>query len=292
MFRLSGYMRELLEPTAVRHRRPPGPVVIWNLVRRCNLNCLHCYSLSCDVDFPGELSTEEVFTVMDDLKAFGVPVLILSGGEPLLRPDIFEISKRAKALGFYVGLSSNGTLIDKAMSREIAEVGYDYVGISLDGIGEVHDAFRRQEGSYEAALKGMRLCPGRGHQGGPALHHDRAQREVLGRDAGPGRRRGDRQVLPLAPGLCRPRQPLPRGRRLSPHHPRVHGPDLRALLGLRPARGRRRSSSPATTMPTGSISCNGSPSAFRRNCPTSEPSSKPGAAMPRASTSPTSTIWA
>ena len=83
MFRLSQYMKELIEPTPVRAAKPAGPVVIWNLIRRCNLNCIHCYSLSADVDFPGELSTDEVFRVMDDLKAFHVPVLILSGGEPL-----------------------------------------------------------------------------------------------------------------------------------------------------------------------------------------------------------------
>jgi heme d1 biosynthesis radical SAM protein NirJ len=162
MFRLSQFMQELRTPTPVRHRRPPGPVVIWNLIRRCNLNCIHCYSLSCDTDFPGELSTEEVFRVMDDLKAFRVPVLILSGGEPLLRRDIFEISARAKEMGFYVGLSSNGTLIDAARADRIAQLGYDYVGISLDGIGVVHDRFRRQPGAYEAALGGIRLCRERG----------------------------------------------------------------------------------------------------------------------------------
>jgi MoaA/NifB/PqqE/SkfB family radical SAM enzyme len=64
-----------------------------------------------------------------------VPVLILSGGEPLLRPDIFDIARRAKAMGFYVGLSSNGTLIDKANIDRIAECDFDYVGVSLDGIG-------------------------------------------------------------------------------------------------------------------------------------------------------------
>jgi heme d1 biosynthesis radical SAM protein NirJ len=162
VFRLSTFMRELVRPTPARRREPPGPVVIWNLVRRCNLNCRHCYSLSADVDFPGELSTAEIVTVMDDLKAFGVPVLILSGGEPLLRPDIFGISQHAKQLGFYVGLSSNGTLIDEPMAARIAEVGYDYVGISLDGIGAVHDAFRRQAGAFDAALRGMRLCRARG----------------------------------------------------------------------------------------------------------------------------------
>ena len=162
MFRLSQFMREVLEPTPVVRREPPGPVVIWNLIRRCNLNCIHCYSLSADTDFPGELTTAEVFAVMDDLRAFGVPVLILSGGEPLLRPDIFAISERAKALGFYVGLSTNGALIDEAMADRIAAVGYDYVGVSLDGIGTVHDRFRRVPGCYEASLRGIRLCRDRG----------------------------------------------------------------------------------------------------------------------------------
>lgn len=162
MFRLSQFMREIERPTPVRPARPTGPVVIWNLIRRCNLNCRHCYSLSADVDFAGELSTAEAHAVMDDLKAFGVPVLILSGGEPLLHPDIFDISRRAKEMGFYVGLSTNGTLIDEAASRRIAEIGYDYVGISLDGIGPVNDAFRRQEGAYDRALAGLRHCQDRG----------------------------------------------------------------------------------------------------------------------------------
>jgi len=162
MFRLSQFMQELVAPTPVRRAGPPGPVVIWNLIRRCNLNCKHCYSLSADVDFPGELSTDEVFSVMDDLKAFHVPVLILSGGEPLLRPDIFDISKRAKGMGFYVGLSTNGALIDGPMSDRIADVGYDYVGVSLDGIGAVHDAFRRVDGAFDASLEGIRLCRERG----------------------------------------------------------------------------------------------------------------------------------
>ena len=162
MFRLGQFMREIRNPTPVRRDKPPGPVVIWNLVRRCNLNCKHCYSISADTDFPGELSTGQVFEVMDDLKAFHVPVLILSGGEPLLRPDIFEISARAKAMGFYVALSTNGTLIDEAMAGRIAEIGYDYLGVSLDGIGEVHDRFRRQNGAFDAAMRGIHLCHDRG----------------------------------------------------------------------------------------------------------------------------------
>ena len=163
MFRISEFIRELDTPTPARPRRgPPGPVVIWNLIRRCNLTCKHCYSISADKDFPGELSTDEVFAVLDDLKAFRVPALILSGGEPLLRPDIFEISRRAKDMGFYVGLSTNGTLIDAATIGEVAAIGYDYVGISIDGLGETHDRFRRRAGAFEASMQGVRLCRERG----------------------------------------------------------------------------------------------------------------------------------
>jgi heme d1 biosynthesis radical SAM protein NirJ len=159
MFRLSQFMHEIVDPRPLSPRRAPsGPVVIWNLIRRCNLKCKHCYSISGDVDFPGELSTAEVYAVMDDLKAFGVPVLILSGGEPLLRPDIFGISRRAKDMGFYVGLSSNGTLIGPHNIADIVAIDYDYVGISLDGLKDTHDRFRRRIGGFEEALAGIRLC--------------------------------------------------------------------------------------------------------------------------------------
>ena len=159
MFRISQYMQEIANPTPLGIKRnPPGPVVIWNLIRRCNLTCQHCYSISADKDFPGELNTDEVFTVMDDLKAFHVPVLILSGGEPLLRPDIFDISRRAKTMGFYVGLSSNGTLITEDNIAAIADIGFDYVGVSLDGIEATHDKFRRKQGAFKESLHGIKLC--------------------------------------------------------------------------------------------------------------------------------------
>jgi heme d1 biosynthesis protein len=159
MFRISQYMQELKNPTPLGiQRNPPGPVVIWNLVRRCNLACKHCYSISADVDFPGELSTQQAFDVMDDLKKARVPVLILSGGEPLLRPDMLELSHHAKAMGFYVALSTNGTLIDESNIQQIADVGYDYLGISIDGTRETHDEFRQKKGAFDESLKGLRLC--------------------------------------------------------------------------------------------------------------------------------------
>ncbi len=163
MFRVTQYLREIAHPIPLGPaRRPPGPVVIWNLIRRCNLTCQHCYSISADKDFPGELDTAEVYRVMDDLKSFRVPVLILSGGEPLLRPDLFDIARRAKAMGFYVGLSSNGTLIDEPMADAIAQTGFDYVGVSLDGIAATHDRFRRKAGAFDASLAGIRRCKARG----------------------------------------------------------------------------------------------------------------------------------
>ncbi|WP_290653213.1 heme d1 biosynthesis radical SAM protein NirJ [Aquisalimonas sp.] len=159
MFRVSQYMNEVLAPRPLGPaRKPPGPVVIWNLIRRCNLACKHCYSISANYDFAGELSTEEVYRVMDDLHDYGVRVLILSGGEPLMRPDIFDISRRARDMGFYVGLSTNGTLIDSSNIDVIADIGYDYVGISLDGIGATHDRFRRMQGAFDLSMEAVRLC--------------------------------------------------------------------------------------------------------------------------------------
>lgn len=163
MFRISQFMQEIAQPTPLGPKRnPPGPVLIWNLIRRCNLTCKHCYSISADKDFAGELSTEEVFGVMDDLKRFRVPVLILSGGEPLLRPDIYDVARRAKEMGFYVGLSTNGTLIDESNIGQIAAIGFDYVGVSLDGIAATHDKFRRMDGAFDKSMHGIRLCKARG----------------------------------------------------------------------------------------------------------------------------------
>ena len=159
MFRITQYMRQIRQPTPLGKKcHPAGPVVIWNLIRRCNLTCKHCYSISADKDFPNELDTDTIMEAMYDLARFDVPVLILSGGEPMLHPDIWEISAHAKALGFYVGLSTNGTLINENNIREIVESEYNYVGISIDGMRETHDKFRCKEGSFDEAMNGIRMC--------------------------------------------------------------------------------------------------------------------------------------
>lgn len=165
MFRLSTYMHQLVEPGPVRARpagRPTRPVVIWNLTRRCNLRCKHCYTVSADMNFPGELTTPEAMDVIDDLAGFDIPALILSGGEPLARRDFFEIAEKARGAARYLALSTNGTGIIGETADRVAEIGFDYVGISIDGIGATNDWFRGRIGAYEQALAGVRACKKRG----------------------------------------------------------------------------------------------------------------------------------
>jgi heme d1 biosynthesis radical SAM protein NirJ len=172
MLRISQYLREVAQaertgawpapPPARRAPHGPRPVVIWNLTRRCNLTCKHCYALSADHDYPGELTAPEMFAVLEDLQGYGVPALILSGGEPLLSPHLWPLAERARALGFHLGLSTNGTLIDAAMADRIAQHGFDYVGISLDGLRATHDRFRRLEGAFDRSLAALRLLRARG----------------------------------------------------------------------------------------------------------------------------------
>jgi len=139
-------------------RQNPRPVVVWNATRRCTLSCIHCYSDSRDRDYPGELSTSEAEKMIDDLGACGIPVLLFSGGEPLLRADLFTLSRRAKRSNIRIALSTNGVLITNDLARKIRDEGFDYVGVSLDGIGENNDRFRGKRGAFDCALRGIRSC--------------------------------------------------------------------------------------------------------------------------------------
>lgn len=137
------------------------PVVVWNCTRRCNLACVHCYSDS-DSRVHPELSTDEGIALLRDIAGFGVPALLFSGGEPLIRPDIFTLIDTARSLGLPVTLSSNGTMITAERAKRIADLSVRYVGISLDGIGEVHDRFRGRRGAFEHALRGIRALRAEG----------------------------------------------------------------------------------------------------------------------------------
>jgi len=136
----------------------PPPIVVWNCIRQCNLRCIHCYASADSRRSPQEMNTEEGRAFISDLADFGVPVLLFSGGEPLLRGDMFKLAAFAREQGVRPVLSTNGTLISEAVAEEIRRVGFGEVGISLDGIGERNDHFRGQNGAYEAALRGIRNC--------------------------------------------------------------------------------------------------------------------------------------
>lgn len=134
------------------------PLVTWNLTRRCNLRCMHCYIDAAECVGEGELSTEEAKAVLDDLARMGVPVVLFSGGEPLLRKDIFELGSYGVSRGLRVVLSTNGTLIDRECARVLKESGFSYAGVSIDGSPSVHDFFRRRKGAFEEGMRGIRNC--------------------------------------------------------------------------------------------------------------------------------------
>jgi 12,18-didecarboxysiroheme deacetylase len=134
------------------------PVVVWNVTRRCNLRCVHCYSRSEDRDFGGELSLEEGKTLIDDLARFGSPVILFSGGEPLIRLDILELIQYAVGSRLRAVVSTNGTLITGAMAEKLRDIGLSYVGISLDGLGSHHDSFRGVAGSFLRVMNAIRNC--------------------------------------------------------------------------------------------------------------------------------------
>ena len=138
------------------------PVVVWNVTRRCNLACSHCYAAEDSARGGAELDTAQAKRVIDDLAAWQVPVLLFSGGEPFLRPDIRDLAAYAKANGLRVTFSTNGTLIDEAAADWLAALGTGYVGISVDGTEAMHDAFRRTKGAYAESLKAIRRLVARG----------------------------------------------------------------------------------------------------------------------------------
>jgi 12,18-didecarboxysiroheme deacetylase len=134
------------------------PVVVWNVTQRCNLRCVHCYAHSKDMEYENELSTEEGMALIDDLADFGCPVILFSGGEPLMRKDLPELVGYARSKGIRAVISTNGTLITEEMAKKLKDIGLSYVGISLDGMKETNDMFRGQEGSFEKALQGLHNC--------------------------------------------------------------------------------------------------------------------------------------
>ena len=156
MFRLSHYINEYINPNIGTRKKASAPVVIWNILRKCNLSCKHCYANSYNKDFEGELSQTECFKIIDQLKRFNVPALILSGGEPLLHPHFFEIAEYAKKQKFYLALSSNGILITSEVAKRLKEIDFNYVGVSLDGLASTHDLIRGEQGAFDKSVVGIK----------------------------------------------------------------------------------------------------------------------------------------
>lgn len=167
-------------PVSSRARKP---IVVWNITRTCNLRCVHCYADSHAEKYPGELTWEQMCAVVDDLAAYRVNALLLSGGEPLLHPHLPQLLERATEKGLKVTISTNGTRITPELARLFKKLGVAYVGISLDGIGEVHDRFRGVAGAFEGAIRGFRLCEEVGQKTGLRLtltrHNVQCMEQIL-----------------------------------------------------------------------------------------------------------------
>jgi len=153
-----GRMSSKLPSHLLQFSSDKRPVVVWNVTRRCNLKCVHCYAHAKNIAFDNELSTSEGKILIDDLAEFGVPVILFSGGEPLVRKDLPELADYAVKKGMRAVISTNGTLITPRIARTLKDIGLSYVGISLDGMEEINDRFRGVKGAFRLALKGIENC--------------------------------------------------------------------------------------------------------------------------------------
>ncbi len=142
----------------IRERVQRRPVVVWNATRRCNLECVHCYASAERQPAPGELSTAEARGLLEQLADFDVPVVLFSGGEPLVRDDLIELVDYASDLGLRPVLSTNGTLITRETAANLRDAGLAYAGISVDGLPERNDDFRGMDGAFDAAVRGIEAC--------------------------------------------------------------------------------------------------------------------------------------
>lgn len=155
---IPGSMDNLRYGSHVHHK----PVVVWNSTQRCNLHCIHCYSNSENKTYLQELTTEQAKGMVLDLAGFGAPVLLFSGGEPIMRHDLFEVAKLATGNGIRAVLSTNGTLITPKIAGKLKDAGFSYVGVSIDGIEATNDKFRGSPNAFKAAIQGIRNCKAAG----------------------------------------------------------------------------------------------------------------------------------
>lgn len=156
-----------------------APVVIWNVCMHCQMTCPHCYAAAVAEPSPTDLTTEEGLRLLEEMAACGVRIVIFSGGEPLLRADLFELLARARELGISAQLSSNGLLIDEPTAERLAAVGVAYVGVSLDGVADFNDAYRGVPGASGKALAGLAAARRAGMRTGMRLTLTRRNADQL-----------------------------------------------------------------------------------------------------------------
>ena len=149
-----------------RFGAPAAPVIVWNVCRHCNMQCPHCYAAASLQPSAADLSTHEGLHLLDRLRALGVRVVVFSGGEPLLRGDLFQLLERAQQLGISAQLSTNGVLIDVSTATRLASAGVAYVGASLDGMPEWNDQYRGFAGGFERVLGALDQVRARGMKAG------------------------------------------------------------------------------------------------------------------------------
>jgi heme b synthase len=138
-------------------------LVAWEVTRTCNLSCVHCRAASLDEPYSGELTTDEAIRLIDDISTVSKPILILTGGEPLLRDDIFRIASYGNEKGFRITMATNGTLVTSDIAKEMKKAGVQRVSVSLDGATpESHDNFRQVKGAFDAAVKGIDVLKAHG----------------------------------------------------------------------------------------------------------------------------------
>ncbi len=150
-----GRMSSKLPSHLLQFSEDKKPVIVWNMTRTCNLNCVHCYSQSKNLQYNNELTLEQGKAFIDDVSAFGSPVMLFSGGEPLMHPHFLDLCFYAKSKGMRAVISTNGTLITRELAKELKKVGLSYVGVSLDGLEPVHDKFRGKKGAFREAIEGI-----------------------------------------------------------------------------------------------------------------------------------------
>lgn len=158
MFRASNLLKSMINDSPSRVL--DGSIVIWNFTNRCNLSCLHCYSKS-DLDATDTLDIELIKSTIDEFVESKIKFIIFSGGEPLVRKDIFEIAQYAKNKGIITYLSTNGLYINPSNAQKIVDT-FNYIGISIDGDEQTHDHFRGLKGSYKKSIDAMKLIQSKG----------------------------------------------------------------------------------------------------------------------------------